>query len=198
MTIHNDTSDGLVNGATGIVLRIEYGTRRDTQARVPCILWIEFDDPTVGKQKRTNSKARCLRDNTILNTWTPIGLETKRFQRGKGVSYRIVRKQFIFVVAEALINHKSQGDMYKCVVVHIERALPGNALYTVVSSAKTTSGLFIVGNLKLTNIISEKDPVFQEIKRLNEHYNILWSIELNSATIYAQNIRSLNKHRLNL
>ena len=40
---------------------------------------------------------------TLLNTWTPIGLETRRFQRGKGVScYRIVRKQFPFVVAEAL------------------------------------------------------------------------------------------------
>ena len=46
MTINNDTLDGLVNGATGILQRIEYGTRRDTQARVPCILWIEFDDPT--------------------------------------------------------------------------------------------------------------------------------------------------------
>ena len=96
MTINNDMSDGLVNGATGILQRIQYGTRRDTQARVPCILWIEFDDPTVGTEKRTNSKARYLRDNTILKTWILIGLETRRFQRKKGVScYRIVRKQFL-------------------------------------------------------------------------------------------------------
>ena len=47
--------------------------------------------------------------------------------------YRIVRKQFPFVVAEALTNHKSQGDTYECVVVHIERALPHNALYTALS-----------------------------------------------------------------
>ena len=136
--INNDTSDGLVNGATGILQRIEYGTRGDTQqARVPCILWIEFDDPTVGKEKRANSKARYLRGNTILNTWTPIGLETRRFQRGKAVScYHIVRKQFPFVVAEALTNHKSQGDTYECVVVHIERALLRNALYTVLRPMK--------------------------------------------------------------
>ena len=38
MTINNDTSDGLVKGATGILHRIEYGTRREAQARVPCIL----------------------------------------------------------------------------------------------------------------------------------------------------------------
>ena len=35
MTINNNTSDGLVNGATGILQRIEYGTRRYTQARIP-------------------------------------------------------------------------------------------------------------------------------------------------------------------
>ena len=132
MTINNDTSYGLVNGATDILHRIEYGTRRDTQNRVPCILWIEFDDPTVGTEKQANSKARYFRDNTILKTWITIGLETIRFQRGKGVScYRIVRKQFPFVVAEALTNHMSQSDTYECVVVHIERALPRNGLYRV-------------------------------------------------------------------
>ena len=195
MTINNDTLDGLVNGATGILQRIEYGTRRDTQARVPCILWIEFDDPTVGTEKRANSKARYLRDNTILNTWTPIGLETRRFQRGKGVScYRIVRKQFPFILAESLTNHKSQGDTYECVVVHIEPRLPRNALYTALSRAKTASGLFIVGNLKLTNKISENDPVFRELKRLKQHCSIIWSILLTSPTIYIHNVRSLNKH----
>ena len=79
--------------------------------------------------------------------------------------YRIVRKQFPFTIAEALTNHKSQGDTYECVVVHIEPCPPRNALYTALSRAKTASGLFIVGNLKLTNKISEKDLVFQEIKR---------------------------------
>ena len=112
--------------------------------------------------------------------------------------YRIVRKQFPFVVAEALTNHKNQGDTYECVVVHIERSLPRNALYTALSRAKTASGLFIVGNLKLTNRISEKDPVFQEIKRSNEHCNFLWSIKLTSPTVYVQNIRSLNKHCVDL
>ena len=83
--------------------------------------------------------------------------------------YLIVRKQFPFILAEALTNHKSQGDTYECVAVNIEPRLPRNALYTALSRAKTTSGLFIVGNLKLKNKISEKDPVFQENKRLNEH-----------------------------
>ena len=41
-----------------------------------------------------------------------------------------------------------------------------NALYTALSRAKSASGLFVVGNLKLTNKLSEKDPVHLELNRL--------------------------------
>ena len=195
MTLNTDIQDGLVNGATGILQRIEYGTKSDTLERVPCILWIEFDDPTVGKEKRAESKYRYLRNKTIQRNWTPIGLETRRFQRGKGVScYKIVRKQFPFIVAEALTIHKSQGDTYECVVVHIEMRMTRNALYTALSRAKSASGLYIVGNLKLSNKLSEKDPVYMELKRLREHCAIIWSIPLISPDIYVHNVRSLNKH----
>ena len=195
MTLNSDIQDGLVNGATGILQRIEYGTKSDTLERVPCILWIQFDDPTVGKEKRAESKYRYLRNKTIQRNWTPIGLETRRFQRGKGVScYKIVRKQFPFIVAEALTIRKSQGDTYECVVVRIELRMSRNALYTALSRSKSASGLYIVGNLKLTNKLSEKDPVYMELKRLKEHCAIMWSIPLISQDIYVHNVRSLNKH----
>ena len=195
MTVNNDIQDGLVNGATGILQRIEYGTKSDTLERVHCILCIEFDDPSVGKDKRTNSKYRFLRDHTIQRNWTPIGLEIRRFQRGKGVSsYKIVRKQFPFIVAEALTIHKSQGDTHECVVIHIEQCMLRNALYTALGRAKSASGLFIVGYLKLSNTLSEKDPVQLELKRLRELCTIIWSIPLNSPDIYIHNVHSLNKH----
>ena len=195
MTLNNDIQDGLVNGATGLLKKIVYGTKSGSLERVPCILWMEFDDPTVGKDKRAKSQHRYLRDSTIQRNWTPIGLETRRFQRGKGVSsYKIVRKQFPFIVAEALTIHKSQGDTYDCVALHIELRMPRNALYTALSRAKSASGLFVVGNLKLTNKLSEKDPVYMELKRLKEHCAIMWSIPLISPDIYVHNVRSLNKH----
>ena len=195
MTVNNDIQDGLVNGATGLLKKIVYGTKSDSLERVPCILWMEFDDPTVGKDKRAKSQHRYVKDNAIQRNWTPIGLETRRFQRGRGVSsYKIVRKQFPFIVAEALTIHKSQGDTYDCVVVHIELRMLRNALYTALSRAKSASGLFVVGNLKLINKLSEKDPVHLELKRLREHCAIMWSIPLNSPDIYVHNVRSLNKH----
>ena len=96
---------------------------------MPFILWIQFDDSTVGKEKRTKSRARYLRDSTVVKQWTPIGLETRRFQRGKGVAcYKIVRKQFPFIVAEALTIHKSYS--YDCVVVHTDSRMSRNSLYT--------------------------------------------------------------------
>ena len=86
MTLNNDIQDGLVNGATGLLKKIVYCDKSDSLERVPCILWIEFDDPTVGKDKRAKSQHCYLRDSTIQRNWTPIGLEIRRFQRGKGGS----------------------------------------------------------------------------------------------------------------
>ena len=72
--------------------------------------------------------------------------------------------------------------------------MPRNALYTALSRAKSASGLFVVGILKLTNKLSEKDPVHLELKRLNEHCAIIWSIPLISPDIYVHNVHSLDKH----
>ena len=60
--------------------------------------------------------------------------------------------------------------------------------------AKSASFLYIVGNLKLSNKLSEKDPVHLELMRLKEHCNIMWSIPLISPAIYIHNVRSLNIH----
>ena len=152
MILNNDIQDGQVNGANGLLKKIVYGAKSSSLERVPCIHWMEFDDPTVGKDKQAKTQHRYLRDSTIQRNWTPIGLETQRFQRGKGVSScRIVRKQFPFILAEALTFHKSQGNTFECLVLHIELRMPRHALYTAHSGDKSASGLFVVGNLKVIN-----------------------------------------------
>ena len=57
---------------------------------------------------------------------------------------------------------------------------------------KVAAGLFIVVSLKLSNKLSEKDPVFFLLKRLKEHFGIIWSIPLTKSDIYVLNVRSLN------
>ena len=121
MTLNDDVQDGVVNGATGLLKKIVYGTKSHYLERVPCYLWIEFDDSTVGTDERAKSQHRYVRDSTIQINWTPIGLDTRRFQRGKAVSfYGIVRKQFPFIVPfEDITIHKNHGDTYDCVAFHI-------------------------------------------------------------------------------
>ena len=42
MTLNIDIQDGLVNGATGLLKKIVYGTKTGSLERVTCILWMEF------------------------------------------------------------------------------------------------------------------------------------------------------------
>ena len=76
MTLNNDIQIVLDNGATGLLKKLVYGTKSDSLEQVTCILWMEFDDPTVGKGKRAQSQHCYLRDSIIQRNWTPIGLET--------------------------------------------------------------------------------------------------------------------------
>ena len=59
--------------------------------------------------QRFKYKHLMMRDESIMNTWTPFQLEKRRFQRGKGTScYKIVIKQFPFIPAEAITIHKAR------------------------------------------------------------------------------------------
>ena len=72
--------------------------------------------------------------------------------------------------------------------------MPRNFLYTALSRAKSASGLYILGHLKLNYKFSDKDTILQELKRLEENCSIIWSIPLTSTDIYLHNVSSLNKH----
>ena len=75
VTLNINTPDGLVNGATGILNRIDYGKRQDTSEIIPIRVWIYFDDPSVGAEHRLKFKHLIVRDKEIMSTWTPLTLE---------------------------------------------------------------------------------------------------------------------------
>ena len=62
------TEDGLINGATCTLKKIEKMT--NTSEALPKILWVEFSDNNIGQ--RTRHQYRHLRLSHILDTWTPI------------------------------------------------------------------------------------------------------------------------------
>ena len=50
ISINIKTDDGLINGATCILKKMQFLERKENN--IPSILWVHFDDDTIGKQWR--------------------------------------------------------------------------------------------------------------------------------------------------
>ncbi|XP_044313295.1 ATP-dependent DNA helicase PIF1-like [Drosophila rhopaloa] len=134
MTVNVDTSDGLVNGATGVLREIGFNTSNS-----PNILWIQFLDDSIGVAARSKCSHR------QEASWTPVVKIIKSFQINSNQATTIDRKQFPVVPAEAITIHKSQGATYSKVVVHTSPSMQRAALYVACSRATSAAGLYIIG-----------------------------------------------------
>ena len=199
MTINVDTADGLVNGATG---RLKLIQRSERDNSIPIKVWIQFDDPSVGSTRRENNKSAS-RNLRIPNsdTWTPIdpiGRIARRRQGGGNL--QILRKQFPLVPAQAITIHKSQGDTYSYVVVHLTKTIKRASLYVALSRAKTAHGLYLIGELRLPKEPLASDKVPSEMKRLRTESMVRPGIkyldehEGQELKVVFQNIQSLSAH----
>ncbi|CAF4395205.1 unnamed protein product, partial [Rotaria magnacalcarata] len=54
LTVNSDTEDGLVNGACGKLVMIDYGKLQKTNETVPCRIWIKFNEEKTGRKARAN------------------------------------------------------------------------------------------------------------------------------------------------
>ena len=134
MTVNVNTSDGLVNGATGILKEISFNTGGSAN-----ILWIRFFDESVGINARPQLPHR------VESTWTPIQKILKNVQYHSNETVTIDRKQFPLVPAVAITIHKSQGATYDKVAIYTTSRMKRPALYVGCSRATSAAGLYIVG-----------------------------------------------------
>lgn len=84
VTSNIDVDDGLFNGATGVLRLILYNVNRQ-----PTTVFIEFDDPMIGKKSREKYSTIIQNNSAIQATWTPIS-KTK-------LSFTTTRKQNVKV-----------------------------------------------------------------------------------------------------
>lgn len=94
-----NTQDGLVNGYDGI-FKI-YTKHNDID-----IIWIHFNDPTIGIQQC--KKLAPYYNPTIQTNWTPIPCITKAIQKLNRQPHTTIRKQFPIKVSCACTIHRSQ------------------------------------------------------------------------------------------
>lgn len=127
MTYNVNTDDGLCNGATGTLKKIDFG---EEGGKKPLRLWVKFDEPSVGSALRNKNHAR-MQNLKIPSDWTPIEHITVTIRTRKNCSLKINRKQYPLTVDHALSVHKSQGQSLKKVVVHLQRKMHRQLLWPV-------------------------------------------------------------------
>lgn len=67
ITVNLDTTDGLVNGTTGILKAIEFGINKDNGEKRPLRLWMDFNYASIGRSARSNFKTSNRRNLYFLN-----------------------------------------------------------------------------------------------------------------------------------
>ena len=132
------TDDGMTNGASNIIKRIQLMN----DSKPSGLVWVQFDYDDVGRKTRQENKN--LYNRGIQNTWTPIKPVTTQFAVGKTKSAQVVRKQFPLRLASAKTVHRSQGDTQSQIVVNLNtrRAIP-HIHYVALSPVTTIQGLYI-------------------------------------------------------
>ena len=144
LTVNSDTEDGLVNGACGKLVMINYGKLQKTNETVPCRIWIKFNEEKTGRKARANFH-NVMRNRNIDSSLTPIEPVIRQINT-KSTNFKVERKQFPIVSCEAMTIYKSQGGTYEKVVVNLKKGMTRSELYVACSRATKASGLYLIGD----------------------------------------------------
>jgi exonuclease III len=212
ITTNVNTADGLVNGVTGILKRIDYGRleadRSNTlSTKKPLRIWVELDEERAGREARRQQSA-IRRSTAAEDIWTMIVPHTTIIRRNSKSNIQLHRTQFPVVAAEALTIHKSQGGTYDHVAVYDcgNRKLCRSLLYVACSRSTTANGLSLVckNNAFLPPKPLADDPSCVELRQeLERHttcklalsFEALINCENTSKyKIISHNVQSLRAH----
>jgi hypothetical protein len=202
VTTNIDVSDGLFNGATGILKKIEYGTSKGNE-KIPKNAYLEFHHPSIGANKRSLTKAELLRKGIDLK-WVQIGRITKNLSKtGRHKGIRIIRTQLPLLSANAVTIPKSQGSSIPFVVVSVttirKKKITREELYVACSRATSLNGLFINGNFVPPATPAPDNPVTLEMEKLRKNplqfsLKFLQDFGEEFEKIYLHNVQSYVQH----
>ncbi|CAF0812519.1 unnamed protein product [Brachionus calyciflorus] len=163
VTNNMDISDGLVNGAVGILRKIVYTKKRQPDID-PLVkrVYLDFGDLEIGQAQRSSLRDKQVADKLSVREqreWTPLPFSEEIIDRAKsGKKYHIVRKQFSLVEAESITIHKSQGQTCPSVAVGLSDRLTRPLLYVAFSRATKLNDLYLYGS----------DSILKSMYRSNE------------------------------
>lgn len=192
MCVNILTDDGLTNGASCVIKKFDF---RVPQSPRCSIVWVQFDDASIGEKWRT--RYRHLYTNDISPSWTPV-LETSRrfcFQHYK--KYLITRRQFPLALSAGKTIHKAQGSTMTAAALHFGKKKIDHIHYVGLSRVTQLSQVHIT-ELN-ANKISVSKEVEVEMKRLRTERKMqclpcLESFGADVMKVCFHNCRSLSTH----
>jgi len=198
MTVNLDTEDGLVNGACGKLIMIDYGKLQKTNETVPCRLWIKFNEEKTGRKARANFH-NVMRNRNINLSLTPVEPVTRQINT-RSTNFKVERKQFPLVPCEAMTIYKSQGGTYEKVVVNLKKGMTRSELYVAFSRATKANGLFLIGEFVPPKPTEPNDAVATMFRTMRSERMLKFSLEFpeesreETFSLMFHNVQSLNKH----
>ncbi|CAM4844064.1 unnamed protein product [Rotaria magnacalcarata] len=144
MTANSDTEDGLVNGACGQLIKIDYGKVQKTNETVPCRRWIKFNEEKTGKKTGANFQS-VMQNRNIDLTLTPIESIIRQINT-RSTNFKVERKQFPVVPCEAMTIYKSQGGTYEKIVVNLKKGMTRSELHVACSRSTKAIGLYLIAD----------------------------------------------------
>ncbi|CAF1481566.1 unnamed protein product, partial [Rotaria sordida] len=202
MTVNLDIEDGLVNGACGQLMMIDYGKLQKTNDTVPCRLWIKFNEEKTGRKARANFH-NAMRSRNMDPSLTPIEPVTRQINT-RSTNFKVERKQFPLVPSEAMTIYKSQGGTYEKVVVNLKKGMTRSELYVACSRATKASGLYLIGDFVPPKPPERNDAVATMFKSMRSERMLKFSLEFPEESqgerffVMFHNVQSLNKHILDI
>ncbi|CAG2189230.1 unnamed protein product [Mytilus edulis] len=148
MTTNVDTSDGLVNSASGTVTGFiplpPDSTNENFNTYRPKYVLVQFDENRVGEKIRLK-----LRTLVPDGKSTPIAVHEVTVKLRK---FSSKRTQFPLTLAWTVTIHKAQGRTVDQLVVSTKDSFKAGQMYTALSRVKTQDGLFILGEFTSSKI----------------------------------------------
>jgi ATP-dependent DNA helicase PIF1 len=224
MTYNVDTQDGLVNGASGIVVHFSRRLREDRveveelhvdrplsdsdreafllrKGSLVEIIWVRFQDPDVGQNRRKTMFAAFRDFNIQDKKLVPIvRIENTSIKVSSG--HPVCRIQFPLQHRSATTVHKTEGLTLEYGSLHVSGHRPQPGRFYVALSRFTNPNHVVLNHFDHRDII-QHSGVQMEMARLRRTPLTLHVLPLcdliqekvpSSFTLLLQNVQSLHKH----
>ena len=192
-------ADSLVNGVTGEIIEILWTNKERNLIRA---IVVKFDNEEVGSEKREKNKH--LSPSIRHGKGVPIFTSTCEFQipgrnpnNKHGSKCRVT--QFPLRLAWAFTAHKLQGVTLKKgtdLICHGHVKLPKGMGYVMLSRCEKLDNVFLDDEFDLAKIVC--DPMSKLATKQLEKNNIVNEMKSKQFDIFYVNIRSLQKHMIDL